>query len=323
MADRFPNRPLLDIRSYARRGPAHRLSPAEVEQIRRTVTRTPEVMVKVLSQPAATTSQVGRHVDYVSRNGEVEVETDDGKRLIERDGGADLIEDWNQDVPAVGSAEGVARGRVRSPRLVHKLVFSMPQGTSPQKVLSAVRAFAREEFGLKHRYAMALHTDEPHPHVHLIVKAVSEQGVRLNIRKETLRNWRSAFAAQLRAHGVSANATDRAVRGSNHQNRKTGIYRAAERGESTFLWRRQLELGREPERLPVKEVVAQQRLNQSRREVIAGWEALEVIAGRQGLQEVAADVRRFIDRMPRVQTDRQTVARHSEAKTQKEFERVR
>ena len=29
---------------------------------------------------------------------------------------------------------------------------------------------------------MVLHTDEPHPHVHMVVKAVSEQGVRMNIR---------------------------------------------------------------------------------------------------------------------------------------------
>jgi len=45
--------PLLDIASYARRGPGHRdrLSPADVQQIARTVRRTPEVMVKVLSIP--------------------------------------------------------------------------------------------------------------------------------------------------------------------------------------------------------------------------------------------------------------------------------
>jgi hypothetical protein len=54
MAERFRNRSLLELKSFARRGPAQKLSPAEVEQIRRTVARTPEVMVKVLSQPAAT-----------------------------------------------------------------------------------------------------------------------------------------------------------------------------------------------------------------------------------------------------------------------------
>jgi hypothetical protein len=33
----------------------------------------------------------------------------------------------------------------------------MPAGTLPNKVLVAVRTFAREEFALKHRYAMVLH----------------------------------------------------------------------------------------------------------------------------------------------------------------------
>lgn len=87
----------------------------------------------------------------------------------------------------------------------------MPAGTLPEKLLVAVRNFAQEEFA-RHRYALGLHTDEPHPHVLGIVKAVSEQGVRLNIRKETLRGWREEFTRHLRAQGVQANATRRAVR---------------------------------------------------------------------------------------------------------------
>jgi len=66
----------------------------------------------------------------------------------------------------------------------------MPAGTPAAGVLEASRAFAREQFALKHRYALVLHTDQPHPHVHLVVKAMSEQGRRMNIRKETLREWR-------------------------------------------------------------------------------------------------------------------------------------
>ena len=70
-----------------------------------------------------------------------------------------------------------------------------------QGLLGAARTFARETFGAKHRYAMVLHTDEPHPHVHMVVKAVSEEGMRLNIRKATLREWRREFARHLRAPG--------------------------------------------------------------------------------------------------------------------------
>jgi Relaxase/Mobilisation nuclease domain len=64
---------------------------------------------------------------------------------------------------------------------VHKMIFSMAAGTPPNKVLAAVKDFAREEFGAKHRYAMVLHTDEPHPHVHMVVKAMGYDGTRMNI----------------------------------------------------------------------------------------------------------------------------------------------
>ena len=57
-------------------------------------------------------------------------------------------------------------------------------------MLTAGKNFAWEDFGLKHRYAMVLHTDEPHPHVHLVVRAMGYDGQRLNIRKATLREWR-------------------------------------------------------------------------------------------------------------------------------------
>ncbi len=75
-------------------------------------------------------------------------------------------------------------------------------------MLEAARDFAREELALKHRYALVLHTDEPHPRVHLVVKPVSEQGVRLNISPTTRREWRREFARHLRDQGIAANATE-------------------------------------------------------------------------------------------------------------------
>jgi hypothetical protein len=67
----------------------------------------------------------------------------------------------------------------------------LPAGTPPNKLLAPVRTFALQEFAPRHRYALALHTDETNPHVHVVVKAVSEEGVRLKIRKATLRHWPS------------------------------------------------------------------------------------------------------------------------------------
>jgi histidinol-phosphate aminotransferase len=54
MRIRAPDDPLFEPISYGRRGPGRRdrLSPAHIEQIVRTVSRTPEVMVKVLPSAA-------------------------------------------------------------------------------------------------------------------------------------------------------------------------------------------------------------------------------------------------------------------------------
>ena len=228
--------PLLDIVSLGRGGPhgaGGRLTAEQVEQIRRTVQRAPEVMVKVLGRNSNDLKAAARHFDYIGRKGELEIETDDGERLQGRVGQS-LIEDWDLDIDdARRQGDLKATNGRKPPKLVHKLMFSMPPGTPPDKVLAAVRNFAREEFALQHRYAFVLHTDEPHPHVHLVLKAVSEQGVRLNIKKATLRHWRSEFARNLRLLGVSANATERAVRGEGRVNKIDGVFRAEQRGTST------------------------------------------------------------------------------------------
>ena len=171
--------PLLNIASYARGGSraADRLTPAQIEHIRLTVNRAPEVMVKVLSQGSSNLKAVGRHFDYIGRQGDLALESDDGHALTGRVGEA-LIDDWGLDIDELRPQAALAALPARKPmKLVHKLVFSMPAGTPPQKVLSAVRNFAREEFHGQHRYAMVLHTDEPHPHVHLVLRRSEERRV--------------------------------------------------------------------------------------------------------------------------------------------------
>ena len=111
-------------------------------------------------------------------------------------------------------------------------MLSMPPGTPAKGVLVAARN-SHVGFALKYRYALVLHTDEPHPHVHFVVKAVNDHGVRLNIRKVTLREWRGEFARHLRDQGIAANATERAVRGETGTRPPDPIYRANLRGDST------------------------------------------------------------------------------------------
>jgi hypothetical protein len=301
-----PYRPLLDLASYARRGPGRRdrLSPAEVQQIARTVSRTPEVMVKVLSGGGQGLRAVRRHLDYLGRAGELELETDDGERLQGKETAKALLEDWDLDLDSDRRHADLsaANGR-RPPKLVHKLMFSMPPGTPADKLQAAVRNLAREEFALNHRYVTVLHTDEPHPHVHMVVKAVSEQGKRLNIRKATLREWRRGFARHLRAQGVAANATERVVRGETMKPMKDGIYRAMRRGDSSHMHERVRAVAGEAERGKGQAELGKARLIASRLEVEKGWRALAGNLIQQGHVELARHVNRFVPQMPPPLTD--------------------
>lgn len=294
-------RPFLDLTSYARPGPGRRdhFSRAELEIIARTVHRTPEVMVKVLTQGGQSLGAVGRHFNYLDRDGELPIETDDGQQLKGKGGEGFLIEDWDLDLEEDRRTANLrARGMRKPPKLVHKILFSMPAGTPPQKVLAAVKDFAREEFGAKHRYAMVLHTDEPHPHVHMVVKAVSEEGVRLNIQKATLRAWRRQFAHHLRQHGVAANATDRQVRGQVKPQKTDGIHRAAMRGASTH-WRRRMDaVTRDLNRRSFEPEPGKARLEATREEVLWGWRAVGDDLVRQNQLMLADAVRQFVARMP-------------------------
>lgn len=303
--------PLLDIVSLGRRDPhgaGERLTAEQVEQIRRTVKRAPEVMVKVLGRNSNDLKAAARHFDYIGRKGELELETDDGERLQGRVGQS-LIEDWDLDIDEA-RRQGDLKATVgrKLPKLVHKVVFSMPAGTPPEKVLVGVRNFAREEFGLQHRYAFVLHTDEPHPHVHLVLKAVSERGVRLNIKKATLRHWRSEFARNLRLQGISANATERAVRAEARINKIDGAFRAEQRGTSTRMRDRTELTAFELASGNLRPEPGKQVLLRTRKEVERGWRALAEVLNGDGQRQLAADISRFIGEMPVPRTEKEQIA---------------
>ena len=296
----------LDLVSYGRRG-RHtplKFTPAQVDQIERTVRGVPEVMVKV-SGGGKSFAAVRAHFAYIDRHGKLAVYTDEGEKLQGKGVAQYLVDDWHLDVgkgqyrpqPRAGEPD-------RRPKQVHNIVFSMPAGTPPAKLLSATQKFAREKFALRHRYAMVLHTDQAHPHVHLVVKAVSEEGERLYIRKATLREWREDFAVYLRELGVAANATPIQLRGKPKAQRHDGIYRALKRGKSTFM-RRKLDaiadellcggLRREP---------GTARLLTTRGHVIEDWRATADLLRAQGHRSLARDVDVFVREMPAPATDK-------------------
>ena len=297
-------RPLLDIASLGRRGAEAKLTPSEVASIARTARRAPEVMIKV-SGGARTLQGVGAHFDYIGRKGLNEIETDMGETLMERGFERELLLDWDLDlgVRRRHTDRAIAHGR-KPPKLVHNLIFSMPKGTPADKLEAAVRAFALDRFALQHRYAMALHTHQGNPHVHLVLKAVSEQGVRLNIRKATLRDWRRQFATHLREQGIAANATERAVRGASRVPKTDGVFRSDARNSSTYAQEKLNAYVRRDRNQPEP---GRAQLVATRRTVEQGWYAVHDVLEREGHLDVARDIRRFLAQMQPPLTERERI----------------
>lgn len=194
-----PNgQPLIPL--YASYGSASgKTARAKLARIAR---RAPEVLVKVTGRQKGG-RHVKAHLEYIGRKGGVNIETRDGETLTSKDDIVERAAEWSDTL----------KWRSRPTVSSVSLVFSMPAGTDPDKVLGAVRALAHAEFSDNHDYVLALHTDTPRPHVHLTVQAEGLDRTRFNPRPVQLNRFRERFARELRARGVAAEATPRRARG--------------------------------------------------------------------------------------------------------------
>lgn len=141
----------------------------------------------------------------------------------------------------------------------------------------------------------------------MVVKATGEHGTRLNIKKVTLRHWRSEFARHLRTLGVEANATERAVRGEHRKAKKDAIYRAALRGDSTFLRKQVEEVVSDLSKGGLADDGARAALSRTRQDVVRGWLTAVPLLAEAGEHHLANEVRQFVCRLPTIQTEREFI----------------
>ena len=202
--------------SGSRRGAPRFAGSSGRATLERTAARHTEVVVKVTGVKKSAQG-VASSVDYLSRQGRYELETDKGTVVHGREENRDLVDRWANAAPRMQVEDGPHRE-------AYNLVLSMPAGTDPAVVNDSARAFAAKEFGENHRWLSVLHPDTDHVHVHVMVKAAGRDGHRLQQGPEDLRRWRDAFAEELRERGVAANATSREVRGVVTRSEKAAIF---------------------------------------------------------------------------------------------------
>ena len=182
----------------------------------RIVRGAPEVVVKITGF-GKNPKHVKAHLEYISRKAKLELENERGEILVGPDDVDTLFKDWEADF---GDSKRYARQR----DTLH-VTLSMPAGTDPKAVRNATREFAKTTFGHNHEYVFVLHTDEPHPHCHVVVKSLGFNGKRLHVHKSEIQTWRETFAKSLRAQGVDAEATPRRIRGVTKKAKKSAIWR--------------------------------------------------------------------------------------------------
>ena len=195
--------------AHARPGPRHpgrgvHIPTPEVvrREVRLAVKRAPQVMVKVTGGGRGM-AVIRAHMNYIDRER-------DG--LIDQDGEWHEGRDARREIARQWSREGTPIPERSDRREAFNIMWSMPAGTDSKKLLGAVQALAARQFA-GHKYVMALHMHQANPHVHLLVRAESDLGIRLNPRKADLHQWRMEFAAELRGRGIAAAASRQAARG--------------------------------------------------------------------------------------------------------------
>ncbi len=207
----YPGNRVVKVKPQPRlSGDAARLRAAAIrKRIEATVVRrVPQVMVKVTGGGRGMKA-IAAHFRYISKNGRLEIEDQGGETMRGKDSLRDLADEWRFGGSLIpDDAEPGHR------REAFNIMLSMPRGTDPLTVQRAAREFAQAELA-DCKYVMVLHDHQANPHVHLSVRAESKSGKRLNPRKADLHRWRETFAEKLRGHGIDAEATRQATRGTN------------------------------------------------------------------------------------------------------------
>ena len=155
--------------------------------------------------------KIYNHLTYISRNGKLNLETQDGYKITNLKAQKQLLKEWSIDFGT----------RLRSRDTMH-LVLSTPPGTDRKKSLEAAKEFLEKEFkSIGHDYVFVQHNDTDHPHVHCVIKMVSHIGKKLDPRKAYLYQVRKEYAKICRSHGINVEASSRAERGLSGESQRS------------------------------------------------------------------------------------------------------
>jgi type IV secretion system T-DNA border endonuclease VirD2 len=191
------------------------------------------------------------------------------------------------------------------------VILSIPPGSPADRVEPAARTWARDMFGTRHDWLMVRHDDIDHPHVHVSIRAVGPDALRLAPNRNDLQNWRETFAKELRRLGVEAEANPRQARGAVRKATKAPIQQLERKGVEPKIRKAERLAAEREAKAPAAERPEWNRTISARQAKIRYAylaHTAELATGNADERRLARDVERFVAEMPVALTRRQALA---------------
>ncbi|EAH9176487.1 spore coat protein CotH [Campylobacter coli] len=167
-----------------------------------------EVVVKITSG-SKNSQALSKHLDYISRDGNVELITNDFDRYV----GEDEILEVKRIFKNEGSPIPLYKEGAKEKRHTINMVFSMKEhSTTPKEKLQQAVITTLKRMYPNNFFVVAFHNDTDNPHCHVCLKVADKNGKRINPKKADLANLRAEFAKALNELGVEAKATNKKQR---------------------------------------------------------------------------------------------------------------
>lgn len=254
----------------AARGRGGRRWTGTLSQRARTSRRLPQAVFKISSY-SRSGGAVWDRVNYVARDGELEVEGPNGQQVESQAELEQVVDTWERE-----AREG--KGRV----IAMSAVVSFPSDVDQEQATEAARQFFREAFADNHDYIFAPHTDAKQFHVHVVVQARGLDGRQLRMTKDDLQDLRMLFAEKAREQGIELDASPRWARGLDAERGPSREVEGMERRGATPGWSRE----REPEGLEApaaREALAEERARRAQEPGAEECQALEYARAAAGV----------------------------------------
>ena len=190
----------------------------------------PQAVFKISSY-SHSAGAVWDRVNYVARDGEIEVEGPNGE-LLDQEQLEEMVDEWSGETKA-------GQGR----RYAMSAVVSFPLGVGEEKATEAGRQFFQAAFADNHDYVFAPHTDAKQFHVHVVVQAAGHDGKQIRLNRDDIQDLRMLLAEKAREQGIELDASPRWARGLDAERRPgreaEGIRRRGEtpRREAGEAWK--------------------------------------------------------------------------------------